>query len=186
MTRWSATKCSISSPCWWTSRWWWPTTARGAPATGCWRRCANTPKKNSASPARPTPCAHVTAITTRRWPPCSTRRQAMTMSSASSRPKPRSTTCAPRSGGAAKTLTSSWRWRWRRSLQPLWLARGRLREGLAWFDAALADLDAQHARGGGRGAGAGAGRQGRARHLGGRRRQPRSGSAGPGDRARGR
>ncbi|MGA9491168.1 MAG: LuxR C-terminal-related transcriptional regulator, partial [Mycobacterium sp.] len=30
------------------------------------------------------------------------------------------------------------------SLQPLWLARGRLREGLAWFDATLADLDAQH------------------------------------------
>ena len=36
----------------------------------------------------------------------------------------------------ALTLTSS--------LQPLWLARGRLREGLAWFDAALADLDARH------------------------------------------
>ena len=30
------------------------------------------------------------------------------------------------------------------SLQPLWLARGRFREGPAWFDAALADLDAQH------------------------------------------
>ncbi len=30
------------------------------------------------------------------------------------------------------------------SLQPLWSARGRLREGLVWFDAALADLDAQH------------------------------------------
>jgi DNA-binding CsgD family transcriptional regulator len=30
------------------------------------------------------------------------------------------------------------------SLQPLWLGRGRLREGLAWFDAAFADLDAQH------------------------------------------
>jgi predicted ATPase/class 3 adenylate cyclase/DNA-binding CsgD family transcriptional regulator len=30
------------------------------------------------------------------------------------------------------------------SLQPLWLARGRIREGLAWFDGALADLDAQH------------------------------------------
>jgi len=29
------------------------------------------------------------------------------------------------------------------SLQPLWEARGRFREGLAWFDAALADLDAQ-------------------------------------------
>jgi predicted ATPase/DNA-binding CsgD family transcriptional regulator len=30
------------------------------------------------------------------------------------------------------------------SLQPLWQTRGRLREGLAWFDATLADLDAQH------------------------------------------
>jgi predicted ATPase/class 3 adenylate cyclase/DNA-binding CsgD family transcriptional regulator len=29
------------------------------------------------------------------------------------------------------------------SLKPLWQARGRLREGLAWFDAALADLDSQ-------------------------------------------
>jgi predicted ATPase/class 3 adenylate cyclase len=31
------------------------------------------------------------------------------------------------------------------SLQPLWQARRRLREGLVWFDAALADLDAQDA-----------------------------------------
>lgn len=30
------------------------------------------------------------------------------------------------------------------SLQPLWISRGRIREGLAWFDAALADLDTQH------------------------------------------
>jgi predicted ATPase/class 3 adenylate cyclase/DNA-binding CsgD family transcriptional regulator len=30
------------------------------------------------------------------------------------------------------------------SLQPLWQARSRLREGLAWFDAALGDVDAQH------------------------------------------
>ena len=29
------------------------------------------------------------------------------------------------------------------SLQPLWLGRGRIREGQTWFDAALADLDAQ-------------------------------------------
>ena len=29
------------------------------------------------------------------------------------------------------------------SLQPLWLGRGRIREGLAWFDAILADLGAQ-------------------------------------------
>ena len=32
------------------------------------------------------------------------------------------------------------------SLQPLWQARGRLQEGLTWFDTALADLDAQHPR----------------------------------------
>ncbi len=31
------------------------------------------------------------------------------------------------------------------SLQPLWLSRGRLQEGLAWFDAALADCDADGA-----------------------------------------
>jgi predicted ATPase/class 3 adenylate cyclase/DNA-binding CsgD family transcriptional regulator len=30
------------------------------------------------------------------------------------------------------------------SLQPLWQARGRLREGLTWFDTVLGDLDAQH------------------------------------------
>ena len=30
------------------------------------------------------------------------------------------------------------------SLQPLWFTRGRMREGLAWFDTALTDLDAQH------------------------------------------
>jgi predicted ATPase/class 3 adenylate cyclase/DNA-binding CsgD family transcriptional regulator len=30
------------------------------------------------------------------------------------------------------------------SLQPLWQARSRVGEGLAWFDTALADLDAQH------------------------------------------
>ena len=31
------------------------------------------------------------------------------------------------------------------SLQPLWLARGRIREGLTWFDAALTDQNAHHA-----------------------------------------
>ncbi|MDT7766123.1 MAG: hypothetical protein QOC63_5543, partial [Mycobacterium sp.] len=38
--------------------------------------------------------------------------------------------------GLALTLASS--------LQPLWYARGRLREGLTWFDTALADDNAQH------------------------------------------
>ena len=31
------------------------------------------------------------------------------------------------------------------SLQPLWLGRGRIREGLTWFDAALTDQNAQPA-----------------------------------------
>ena len=66
------------------------------------------------------------------------------MSSASSRPTSRSTTCAPRSGGAGKTPTSSWRWRWRRRCSRCGSARGRIREGRTWFDTALADLDAQH------------------------------------------
>jgi predicted ATPase/class 3 adenylate cyclase/DNA-binding CsgD family transcriptional regulator len=39
--------------------------------------------------------------------------------------------------GLALTLASS--------LQPLWRGRGRLREGLTWFDAALADDNAHHA-----------------------------------------
>ena len=32
------------------------------------------------------------------------------------------------------------------SLQPLWLTRGRIQEGLAWFDAVLTDQDAQPTR----------------------------------------
>ena len=140
----SASRYWISSPCWWTSRWWWPTTAGAERGTGCWRRCASTRWKSSASPAKPMPCGRVTVITTRRWPPCSTPRQAAIMSSVSSRPRSRSTTCAPRSGGAAKTPMSGWRWRWRPRCSRCGVTRGRIREGLAWFDAALADLDAQH------------------------------------------
>ena len=84
------------------------------PAIGCWRRCASTRWKNSASPARPTPCGRATGITTRRWPRCSTRRLAAIMSSASSRPTSRSTTCVPRFRGAGKTPITNWHWRWRR------------------------------------------------------------------------
>ena len=69
--------------------------------------------KSSRSPARPTPSGRVTAITTRRWRPCSTRRQAVIMSVVLSRPRSRSTICAPRSGGAGKTPLPRWRWRWR-------------------------------------------------------------------------
>ena len=57
---------------------------------------------------------HATAITTRRWRRCSMHRQALITSSVSSRPKPKSTTCAPHSHGAGKTEMLSSRWRWRR------------------------------------------------------------------------
>ena len=48
------------------------------------------------------------------WRPCSTPRRAPAMSSVSSGPKPRSTTCGPHSRGAAKTPISSSRCSWRR------------------------------------------------------------------------
>ena len=72
------------------------------------------------------------------------------------------------------------------SLQPLWHPRGRIREGLTWFDTALADLDAKHHE---------VTPAVRARALADRaflgilawgRRQPGSGSASAGDRPRGR
>ncbi len=68
------------------------------------------------------------------------------MSSVSSRPTPRSTTCGPRSRGAARTPRSRSRRSWRRRCSRLWLARGRIREGLTWFDAALTDQDGQPAK----------------------------------------
>ncbi len=83
-----------------------PVAQRG---TGCSKRCASTPWKSSASRARPTPCDPATATTTPHWRDCSTRRQGVITSSFSSRPKPRSTTCAPRSSGAGRTPRSSWR-----------------------------------------------------------------------------
>jgi predicted ATPase len=98
---------------WWTNRWWWPKTPAAQRDTGYWRRCANTRRKNSPSPAKPMPCGRVTATTTPRWRPCSTRRQAVITTGVSSRPNARSTICAPRSCGAAKTPISSWLWRWR-------------------------------------------------------------------------
>ena len=57
------------------------------------------------------------------------------------------------------------------SLQALWLARGRVREGLTWFDTVLNRGGRTGRRGGGRGARPGAGRQSDARHSHGRCRQ---------------
>ena len=114
-------------------------------ATGCWRRCASTRPRNWASPARPTSCAHVTATTMSRWPRCSIPRRANRLRAASSsRPKSRSTTCAPPSPGVGKTQTARARWRWHRRCSPCGARGDVVREGLAWLDAALADLDTHH------------------------------------------
>ena len=67
-------------------------------------------RRNWRSPARPMPCGRVTATTTPRWPPCSTRRRAPTMSAVSTRQRRRWTTCAPLSCGASKPATSGLRW----------------------------------------------------------------------------
>ena len=61
------------------------------------------------SPAKATTCGPVTATTTPRWPPCSTRRQAAATNGASTRPTPKSTICEPLSRGAGNARTPSWR-----------------------------------------------------------------------------
>ena len=107
------------------------------PAIGCWRRCANTPWKNSANPARPTPCGHVTVTTTRRWPllldaPAGSDYEQRIEQAEIEIDNLRAAFAWSRENSdieLALALASS--------LQPLWQARGRLREGLAWFDAAL-------------------------------------------------
>ena len=131
------------SPCSWTNRWWSPTKGGGRTRYRLLETVRQYARKSSASLAKPVMCARVTAITTHRWRRCSTRRQAVITSSASSRPRSKSTICAPHSLGAAKTVTSGWRWRWRRRCSRCG-NRGGASEGLAWFDVALAELDAQH------------------------------------------
>ncbi len=72
------------------------------------------------------------------------------------------------------------------ALQPLWLGRGRLREGLAVVRHRARRSQRAGLQGGGRGARPGARRQRGARGLGRPRREHGSGRTGPGDRARGR
>jgi class 3 adenylate cyclase len=97
-----------------TSRWWSPKTPVAQRDTGCSRQCANTRRRSSASPARPRQCGHVTATITPRWPRCSTRRPAVTITSASSRQTRRWRISEAHSGGAPKPATSGARWSWRR------------------------------------------------------------------------
>ncbi len=141
----SAIRCSINSPYWWINRWWSPKTPGAEPATGCSKLCVSTRSKSSESPARPTLSGRVTAITIRGWRGGSTRRRAVIMSNASSRPTSRSTTCAPRSRGAGKTPTSGWRLRWLPRCSHC--GSGGAASGKVWPGSTPppADLDPQHA-----------------------------------------
>ena len=67
------------------------------------------------------------------------RRQAVVMSSVSTRPKSRSTICGPRLGGVARTRTSSWPWRWRRRCYRFGKREDASGKDSAWFDTVLTD-----------------------------------------------
>ena len=137
--RWSATRCSTSSRCWSTSRSWSPRTAGMEPATGCWKPSVSTRRRSCASPVKATTCGPVTATTTPRWRPLlDGRRTAAT--------KRR----IERAEAEIDNLRAAFAWSLENvrrragaglasSLQPLWLTRGRIQEGLNWLGAALAD-----------------------------------------------
>ena len=101
--------------------------------------------KARASPGRRTPCGLVTATTTRRWLPCSTRRQTVSTSSACEQAEIEIDNLRAAFGWSRENFDIEPALALASSLQPLWVTRGRLREGLVWFDAALADQTAQEA-----------------------------------------
>ena len=103
----SAIRCWTNSPCSSTSRWSLAKTAGMERDTGCWRRCASTLRRSSASRARQSRCGCGTATTTRPWRRYSTALRPKNTNNVSSRRRPRSTTCVRRSRGAWKALTSS-------------------------------------------------------------------------------
>ena len=83
-------------------------------------------------------------ITTRRWPRCSTRRQRSDYEQRLEQAETEIDNLRAAFGWSRENSDIELALALASSLQPLWQARGRIREGLAWFDAALADLDAQH------------------------------------------
>ena len=132
---------------------------------------------------RPTPCVPVTAITTGLWRRCSTPRLRTAMSSFSSRPKPRSTTCVLRSRGAAKTPIPDLRRSWRRRCShcgPYGAASGK---GWTWFDAVLTDQNGDLSEVAPAVRARALADKGHAQRIYGCQRQHAAGPAGPGDRA---
>ena len=109
--------------------------------TGCWRRCASTPRKSSASRARPTSARsrhrdHYTEMATRLDTPANGDHE-QSIAQAEIEIDNLRTAFAWSHENVESWLAVDLA----SSLQPLWLARGRISEGLAWLDAALADID---------------------------------------------
>ena len=90
--------------CWSTSRWWSPKNDPAAECdTGCWKPCASTRWKSSASPVRPTTYAPGIATTTLATAAeLESRGHSGDEQSDALGPRSRSTTYAPRSHGAAR------------------------------------------------------------------------------------
>ena len=110
-----------------------------------WRRCATMRWRSCASPAKPMRSARDTAITTREMAalldsPADADHQGRIEQVEIEIDNLRTAFAWSRENNEielALELTSS--------LQPLWLTRGRIQEGLAWFDAVLTDQSAHQA-----------------------------------------
>ena len=141
----SATRCSISSPCWWTSRWWWPTTRGGRTRyrlleTVRQYALEKLGESGEADAVRARHRDHYTAMAALLDAPAGTDYEQRLEQAEIEIDNLRAAfgwsreTLRYRAGVGAGVVAAA----------AVGDARGRIREGLAWFDAALTDLDAQH------------------------------------------
>ena len=121
-----------------------PRAAAAERVTDCWRRCASTRPRSWRSLARRTPCGLAIAITTRRWPPCSTLRADSDFERRVEQAEMEIDNLRAAFGWSRENRDAELALALASSLQPLWLGQGRIREGLAWFDAAFADAEGCH------------------------------------------
>jgi DNA-binding CsgD family transcriptional regulator len=92
-----------------------------------------------------TPCVPVTAITTRRWRPSSTRQPGLDYEQRIERAETELDNLRAAFAWSRENSDVELASQLASSLQPLWLARGRIQEGMVWFDAVLSDGEARPA-----------------------------------------
>ena len=109
------------------------------PAFGCWKQCVSTRRRSSTSPAKATTYGAATATTTPRWRRYSTHPQTGATSGASNRPTAEIDNLRAAFAWSRENSDTELALTLASSLQPLWLTRGRIQEGLKWLGAALAD-----------------------------------------------